>query len=306
MPRISLPATRRALRRWFLFSLLIVPGIVPGAGADEPPGIVLHTLKVLEMISAELLESSDQQTLQTQLLPMAASHNHSYTTKFSDLRRLQTADLFVWLGPEFERHLDRPVAALRPGPRIFTWLPEHDEHESDQSLNHELHHTHVWLDPIYIAEKIPQLAEALGQVQPVLANQLEANAVNYAVELRQLHADLVDKLSPYRGMGIVSDHGGLEPFLERFGLRHMGSLSSGHHGSLSLKRVQALRADVESGTTRCLVITSKEPTLQKDSRRLFADLGVPIMELDPMGLEASSYSVLLQSIASTLAECLAE
>lgn len=300
MPRIVLSAAKAALRCFCALWLLIASGVA----AAESPAVVLHTLKVLEMISAELLTSDDQQTVQTQLLPMAASHNHSYTTKFSDLRRLQSADLFVWLGPEFERHLDRPLAALHGGPRTFAWLPEHDEHDSLHE--NELHNTHVWLDPLYMADRVPQLATALGTVQPVLAKQIQASALTYAASLRQLQIDLAARLAPYRGMGVVSDHGGLEPFLMRFGLRHMGSLSANHHGSLSLKRVQALRGDVASGATRCLVVTNKKATLQQDSRRLFADLGVPVVELDPMGLEASSYSALLESIANALAECLAD
>jgi len=153
--------------------------------------------------------------------------------------------------------------------------------------------------------RLPELAELLSIRLPNEKAKIAAQANRFAATLAQLNAEIELALTPYRGIGVVSDHGGLEVFLQRYGLRHMGSLRREHHGSLSLKRVRKLHTDIELGNTRCLAVTGAEAGARDDATNLFSNLDVKVVELDLLGLSADNYAGMLRAIAGQLKDCLA-
>ncbi|MDF3013749.1 MAG: zinc transporter substrate-binding protein, partial [Cellvibrio sp.] len=76
---------------------------------------ILASIKPLALIAQEV--AGDQAEVTT-LLPITASP-HDYPLKMSDHKRLRAADMVLWIGPELESFLARPLANL-PTDKLVT------------------------------------------------------------------------------------------------------------------------------------------------------------------------------------------
>ncbi len=70
---------------------------------------ILNSIKPLEMITYELILTSDSSS---SLLSQNASP-HDYALKPSDIQKIQSADLIVWVGSDLEVFLAKPIAKSR-------------------------------------------------------------------------------------------------------------------------------------------------------------------------------------------------
>ncbi|STM51072.1 high-affinity zinc transporter periplasmic protein [Escherichia coli] len=95
------------------------------------------------------------------LLPDGASE-HDYSLRPSDVKRLQNADLVVWVGPEMEAFMQKPVSKL-PGAKQVTIAQledvkpllmksihgDDDDHDHAEKSDEDHHHgdfnMHLWL-----------------------------------------------------------------------------------------------------------------------------------------------------------------
>ncbi len=275
-------------------ALLGAVGSVAVAAQQDDRALVLHTLKRLQLISDELAG----ELVTTGRLIRDVQQAHSYNVRFSDLRQLQSADLLVWMGPEFEHYLSKPLLALQPRVMEHAWLSAEPGHSHDSA---ELH---IWLDASAVAGGATQLAEAFAQLRPTQRKQLSDKASQFSKRIQGLDQQIAIKLRPFKGKGVVVDHRGLEVFLQRYGIRYLGSLQSDNHSSLSLKQARRLRQEVQMANAECVVLTqghSAEGLLQ-----IFSGLEVSTTEVDIMGAKASSYTELLTRLANDIAVCLSE
>ena len=89
--------------------LLAMALILPAQAEPKPAALSLvASIRPLALLAQELLQGSERVRVQT-LLPAAVSP-HAYALRVSDMRRLQAADLVVWVGPELERFLAKPLS----------------------------------------------------------------------------------------------------------------------------------------------------------------------------------------------------
>ncbi len=269
--------------------------------ASQAPASIVISLRPLQLITQEIVGEHVAQYL----LPLSSEHAHSYSIKFSQLQALQSSRLLIWLGPEFEHYLDKPLAAMSPAVRDFSLL-ERAEQLHRQSTSGD--QTHIWLDPLYIRSLVPVLTETLANEFPEHRAAFGQAGDAFVEALHDLHQRTVERLKPYRGMGVISDHGGLEVFLHRYGLRHTGSLQTANHGSLSLQRARSLREEIRLGNAACVAVSKQQ---EHDvhtglaSLRLFDGQEIQIAELDWFGDDAVSYEMLISELANALANCLA-
>lgn len=90
-----------------LFTLFSVLGLAASVAAPAHSAVVA-SIKPLGFIAAAI---ADGVTPVEVLLPDGASE-HDYALRPSDIKRLQGADLVVWIGPEMEAFMPRAVAQL--------------------------------------------------------------------------------------------------------------------------------------------------------------------------------------------------
>lgn len=87
---------------------------------------VLSTIKPLQMISQAITGDIAHSDV---LLPPNASPHH-YQLRPSEQRKLQQADVLLWVGPEFEIFLRKPVAQLEDT-EVLQWMTADIKHEGD-------------------------------------------------------------------------------------------------------------------------------------------------------------------------------
>lgn len=277
---------------------LVVCGILLAAPKlfAEPTTRVLHSLKPLQLITQGLTQGE----LRGSVLPQTTQHAHSVSVRFSDLKLLQQSRLLIWLGPEFEHYLHGPLENLQPAVTDFAYLKVGAQLMRDAAQDFD--QTHVWLDPLFVKKMMPLLTDALIAANETRRSRYQRYLESYVTRLDNLDERIQTLLSPYRGLGVVSDHIGLEIFLHRYGLRHTGSLQGNSHQALSLKRARQLRSEIELGNAACIAIT--QAGNRTGLLQVFDGQQINIAELDLLGRKASSYEALIEQLAQRLAGCL--
>ncbi|OSN04770.1 zinc ABC transporter substrate-binding protein [Lonsdalea iberica] len=145
--------TRRNLHQWVkktltASTLMMAAGAAPIASAD-----VVTSIRPLAFIAAAI---TDGVTPTEVLLPDGASP-HDYALRPSDVQRLQSSELVIWVGPEMETFLQKPLSQIPPNRQItLSALPEiqaamikashrHSESDHDGDSHQADHdeHTHA-------------------------------------------------------------------------------------------------------------------------------------------------------------------
>lgn len=145
-------------RTALVFSLLV---LASAAHASEPPRIVASIPPVHSLVAAVTQGVSDPV-----LLLRGGASPHAYAMAPSDARALQDADLVVWVGPDLETFLARPLRQDRAGRQVLTLAEQpsirllpartggafesdghdhdhaHDEEQGHKGDGHEEHHGH--------------------------------------------------------------------------------------------------------------------------------------------------------------------
>lgn len=269
---------------------------------------VLASIKPLALIAQEV--AGDQARVDT-LLPITASP-HDYPLKMSDHKRLRVADLVLWIGPEMESFLARPLSSL-PADKLITsyqlaglnW-PEEAQEDGHHHTNH-VHlgkDPHLWLDPRNAVLIAQALAERLAQLQPVSAAQFRANAQRFTASVQQLDQQLAAQLAPVKDVGFAVYHEGYGHFVGRYDLHQVAYVTYSPERRPGAKHLQELR-EILAKEGECLFM---EPYYKvQGMEEMAASLNLRIGLLDPIGgQQVSSYQQLLQQLSESFLTCLAD
>lgn len=268
---------------------------------------VVASIKPLALIAQEIV--GDQADVVT-LLPITASP-HDYPLKMSDHKRLRAADLVLWIGPELESFLARPLGNLAAEKLLTSYeltglhWPEavpSDHHHSNHA--HVGKDPHVWLDPRNAMLISRELAVRLAQLKPESAALFHANAQRFASSVQLLDARLADRLAPVRGVGFAVYHEGYGHFVGRYGLHQVAYVTYTPERRPGAKHLTELR-EVLAAEGKCLFM---EPYYKAQGMEQMAEtINLRIGLLDPIGEQKiSSYQQLLQQLGESFLTCLAD
>lgn len=268
---------------------------------------VLASIKPLALIAQEVV--GDQADVST-LLPITASP-HDYPLKMSDHKRLRAADLVLWIGPEMESFLARPLATLAADKLITSYqLPGlHWPEAATDGHNHNNHShfgkdPHLWLDPRNAVVIAQAVAARLAQLQPASAAQFRANAERFGTAAALLDKQLAQQLAPVKAVGFAVYHEGYGHFVGRYGLHQLAYVTYTPERRPGAKHLQELRA-LLTAEGECLFM---EPYYKAQGMEEMAEsLQLRIGFLDPIGdQQISSYQQLLQQLSDSFLTCLAD
>ena len=285
---------------------------------------VLTTIKPLGFIAAAITEGVSEPKV---LLPTGASP-HDYSLRPSDMRSINEADLVVWVGPELESFMAKPLAkhphaltlTLVPGMPLFNYATqasqddhdhEHEAHEhGDQDDGHEGHHhegvdPHLWLGPAQAKAIATAIATKLGKQDP-------ANQARYAANLAAFKGkvDARDKVIAEQ-MKAVNEKGYFV-FHEAYGYweRHYGMSSRGHFTVSPERRPGAktlveIRKALEEKQASCIYAEPQfSPAVIESVAR---NTGARVLLLDEVGeqvqLGPDAYLQFMQQLAEAFAQC---
>lgn len=263
--------------------------------------LVLSSIKPLSLIVQEIVGSSaDMDTL----LPVSASP-HDYPLKVSDYGRLQKADLVLWVGPELESFLQKPVTNLPAGKAItaydlvgLNWPT--DQH--DDPAHHHERDPHLWLDPRNAVVVALTVTEKLGQIDPANASVYRKNMQVFAANMKSLDDKLTKQLKPLAGHGFAVYHEGYGHFVSHYGLHQIDFVTFTPEQRPGAKHLQQLREDLASNG-ECIFM---EPYYELQSvRDLAQELKLRLGVLDALGTQnTQNYTQLLEHMASAFSACL--
>ncbi|WP_421277983.1 zinc ABC transporter substrate-binding protein ZnuA [Aeromonas veronii] len=288
---------------------------------------VLTTIKPLGFIAAAITDGVSEPKV---LLPTGASP-HDFSLRPSDIRSINSADLVVWVGPELEGFMAKPLAnhphalALTQveGMPLFNYATQdshdshdHDDHDhaahehGDHDEGHEGHHhegvdPHIWLGPTQAKVIAKAIASELGKLDPANQARYDANLAAFDTKV-----DAKDKV--IGGQMKAVNEKGYFVFHEAYGYweRHYGMSSKGHFTVSPERRPGAktlvdIRKALEEKQASCIYAEPQfSPAVIESVAR---NTGAKVLLLDEVGeqvpLGPDGYPQFMQQLADAFAQC---
>ncbi len=326
------------MRRPVVFPAILVAALLAASPAlAEAPKVVV-SIKPIHSLVAMVMQGIGEPGL----LVRGGASPHTYTLKPSDAKSLSAADLVVWVGPEMEGFLEKPLASNARKATVLTlmeapgmllldareggaWEPHDHGHENHaheakagakaggkpgqdkkQDGDHDEVNSHIWLDPANARRILAATAEALAGRDAANAAAYRANAERAGQAVDALDAELKAALAPVAAKPFVVFHDGYQYFEARYNLSAVGSITVNPDRRPSAKRLSAIRAKIAGLDAACIFAEPQfEPALVRTvAEGTKARTGV----LDPEGADlpegASLYPTLMRNLAASLRACL--
>ena len=304
-----------------LFALFVVLSAslltISSAQADVR---VLTSIKPLQLIAAAVQDGVGQPEV---LLPPGASPHH-YALRPSDVRRVQSADLLYWIGPDMESFLPRvlknrtlPVVVVQslPGMHLRHFGADsasHAENHEDDHDEHDHDHrpgsldAHLWLSSVNARVIAAKMAADLGKADPANAARYSANAKAFNTRLDAMDVRIKNRVAGIAGKPYFVFHEAFDYFEDAYGLKHAGVFSVAAEVQPGAQHVAAMRARLTEMGKTC--VFSEPPLRPRLAETLTAGLPAKLAELDALGgntpVNATGYELLLNKLGDDLAGCL--
>lgn len=266
------------------------------------PNIVV-SIKPLALIVQEI---AGDKILLEQLLPDQASH-HDYPMKMSDHKRLYKADLIIWIGPDLESFLSRPLANISAEKQLALMeLSGIEWPDADNDAHDEHHHNqdpHLWLNPKNVEKIANILSGKLAGIDAQNEKFYKENTTRFIEKLNQLDKNINQQMQPIQGRGFAVYHHAYNHYVARYHLKQLGYLTLTPERKSGAKHLAALyKALANDG--KCIFA---EPLMDKSRiEKIAAKYQLRVGYLDVMGIKADSYSQLMQSISDNFSTCLSD
>lgn len=256
----------------------------------EAPRVVV-TIKPVHALVAAVMAGLGRPGL---LIEGAASP-HGYALRPSDARALSAAQLVIWVGPELERFLARPLASLAAGARVVTLIeapglellaygrgPEEAGEERHEGAHQAgRHDPHLWLDPDNAAAIAAAAAAALSGLDPANRAAYEANRAALTARIVALDGELRAQLAPLSRVPFLVAHDGYRYFTRHFALNGVAALAPLPGQPPGARRLAELGRLIERLGVSCLLGEPQfEPAVAKT---LIRDRGLRTATLDALG-----------------------
>jgi zinc/manganese transport system substrate-binding protein len=281
----------------------------------ELPSIVATT-QVLGSVVRELVADDGVVTV----LMDPGVDEHTWQPSARDSEVLFGADLIVANGLDLEEGLIDLLAqaeaagvpifratdhvSVRPASGEAADHPADDEHTDGIAHQHALGDPHFWLDPLAMRDVVL----ALGPVLAATGIDDAERAAGLATDLEALDHEIAALIAPIptERRLLVTGHGALGYFADRYGFRVVGTVIPGLSTSdeASARDIAELIAAIRDAGAS--VLFSDVTTPPSVAGAVAGETGLQLVELSVAQLpESGSYADLLRGLATTISEALA-
>lgn len=296
------------------FSTLLASPLQANQETNKP--LLLASIEPIAMLLREVL--GDAVTVETFLLPSQTTHDASFTP--GQARKVQQADLIVWLGTEAEPSLARLMARARGAELALLSLQgvrkrallgteseqdrhnDHDDHNDDHGHSSGALDPHLWLSPdnmLLLAQALPATLQPLGLV----TDNTHSAVATFAERLNNQRQAISTQLKPLAQRPYISHHDAWGYFAEAFGLQPVTPISANTTLSPGSRRFLELLQLIKEQDIRCVMA---EPESRRALLERLCQGDCRIVEADPLGrhLGTVGYTALLQDLADRFEACL--
>ena len=293
-----------------------------GSATQAANAAVVASLKPLGFIASAIADGvTDTQVL----LPDGASE-HDYSLRPSDVKRLQGADLVVWIGPEMEAFMEKSVKNIPNAkqvtiaqlndvkPLLMKGADDDDDHghndagseKSDEHHHHGDYNMHLWLSPEIARASAVAIHEKLVELMPQSRAKLDANLKDFEAQLATTDKQVGNELAPLKGKGYFVFHDAYGYYEKHYGLTPLGHFTVNPEIQPGAQRLHEIRTQLVEQKATCVFAEPQfRPAVVEAVAR---GTSVRMGTLDPLGtnikLGKTSYSAFLNQLANQYASCL--
>lgn len=272
---------------------------------SEPTKLsVVTSIRPLALMVEQLAGDS----VQVQTLLPANADPHNMALRISERSRLEQADLVVWLGPDFEQFLQKPMVSRSAEAQLILAEIAHLHWPSEQHAHHDGHghedsegrDMHLWLNPENAQLAMKAVFRRLVVLQPELEAQLSTRLAEALREVDIARQHVQRQLEPVAERGFGVDHNAYAHFVTAFGLNQMAAVNDVPGQSMSAKQRHQLHQQLDGAA--CFIVERKG----QSTERLAAALNLPVVVADPLASdpELETYSDFLRSLGNAFYRCL--
>lgn len=301
--------------------------LVTFAGAANAE--ILASVRPLGFIASSIADG----VTQTQILVPPGASPHDYNLKLSDIQKVKSADLVLWIGEDVDSFLTKSVSQLE-GKNVLTiselnelapLLSKAAHHHHDESEHHHHHehgidahghhheeqndleiNWHVWYSPEISRIVAQKVADKLIVRFPNKQERIVRNLAEFNRTLSLQSDKIKAQLAPFNDKGFFVFHDAYGYFNDAYGLNQTGYFTINPLVAPGAKTLAHIKEEITEHRVRCLFTEPQFTPKVVESLSKNADVNVG--RLDPMGeaveLGPNSYANFLQFTADSYAECL--
>ena len=219
-------------------------------------------------------------------LTPAGVEPHDLELRPSDVGRLRSAALILYLGGGFQPALEDAIDALPSGRAAVDLLDGIALRKGEEG---EPTDPHVWLDPLLMTQIVERITEEMVRLSPGLRDGFEASARTYTQALAELHGAFEATLRTCTRRELVTSHAAFGYLAARYGLEQIpisGVTPEAEPSPQRLREVAELAED--RGVTTIFFETLVDPRVAQSVARI---VGARTAVLNPIeGLTAAQRS----------------
>ena len=215
------------------------------AGVSFAGPRVVTSIVPLQEIASSLMEGTGA----VEVIIGGDGSAHHFSFKPSHVRRLQQADLVIWLDDHFESGFHDIAETLPDSTRQLQLIPK---------MSLEIDDGHVWYSASLVAEMTKLIGQALEEIDPDNREIYRENRQSLLKALSEWReATLRNGLPPVDK--IVNEHDFSIHFTNDFGLQSIPSVHDDHHDHGGLSELGSLEQSLRERDSNCLLAFSDTP-----------------------------------------------
>lgn len=275
---------------------------------------VLTTIKPLAFIAASLTEG----IIETEVLLPDGASPHDYALKPSDLKKIHSADLVIWIGQDMETFLPKIINTIDSNKNLALMEKQtiqnilgkkHGESEREhhgESHHHGQYDAHIWLSPELAVLSAKEIHQKLSELMPEQRVKLNENLANFLNSIQITEQVITEKLSKVKHKGYFVLHDAYGYFSDYFGLNQLGYFTINPVIQPSAKKLHQIKVALAEGKAVCLF---GEPQFNQGIiKKIAQGTSVKLGILDPLGstidVGKESYSQFLLQLSQQFLRCL--
>ncbi|WP_261833694.1 zinc ABC transporter substrate-binding protein ZnuA [Vibrio ishigakensis] len=278
-------------------------GFVANAHAVE----VLSSIKPIQLITQEITKD----TAESHALVDSNMSPHDYSLKPSDVKKIRSADLIVWYGPDLERFMtsltEEQKNVLTVSELSNVDLRAFDEgHHDDHHHHHGSYDPHFWLGPKQAGSVAKAVAEKLQAIDPENSAQYQDNLKEFLANLQKTSLEIDAELKPVKDKGYFVFHEAYGYFEDYYELNHLGAFTVSPERKPGAKTLIQIKTRLKEGDVQCVFSEPQfKPAVIETVTR---GTGVNQGQLDPLAsdieVKPGAYFDFLRQMSSSFTSCL--
>ena len=259
------------------------------------------------LLAQEITQGAEGITLENMAQPQTGCL-HDYELSISDMKLLETADVFIingggmesFLNQALERYPDLTVVDTSEGISLLEEEGHHHHDEEEEAADEHEGNSHIWLSPARAAQQAENIAAALSEVDKADAAVFAKNAANFKKETDALLREAAQIALP-EDTEVEVFHEGFAYFAELLGMEIASGIFVDEYQVPSAKELTEAADEAKEHNIRFFLTAADDGRIYAET--LAGETGETITLLDPLTTAAEgSYTERMRKNIEAVAE----